>query len=54
VNRTYVAKLELAMNQPSLSVLLSLADALAVELPELIRATLVRYSRRRLAKGRRP
>ena len=54
VNRTYVAKLELARNQPSLSVLLSLAEALEIELPELIRATLARYSRRRLAKRRRP
>jgi transcriptional regulator with XRE-family HTH domain len=40
VNRTCVAKLELAGNQPSLSVLLSLADALGVELPALIRGTL--------------
>lgn len=54
VNRTYVAKLELGRNQPSLSVLLSLADALGVELPDLIRGTLVRYIRPRPGKRRRP
>ena len=43
VNRTYVAKLELAMNQPSLGVLFDLATALGVELPELIRGALARY-----------
>jgi transcriptional regulator with XRE-family HTH domain len=43
VNRTFIAKLELAQNQPSLSVLLRLAEGLGVELPELLRSTLVRY-----------
>lgn len=54
VNRTYVAKLELARNQPTLSVLLSLAEALEVELPVLIQGALLRYraSRRRTAKRR--
>ena len=45
VNRTYVAKLELARNQPTLSVLLKLAVALGVELPDLIQGALVRYQR---------
>ncbi len=43
VNRTFVAKLELAQNQPSLSVLLRLSEGLGVELPELIRTTVLRY-----------
>lgn len=46
VNRTYIAKLELAQNQPTLSVLLRLALALNHELPELIQATLLRYTRK--------
>ena len=55
VNRTYVAKLELAMNQPTLSVLLSLAEALEVELPDLIQGALVRYrGLRRASKFRKP
>lgn len=45
VNRTYIAKLELAQNQPTLSVLHRLAEALNHELPELIQATLLRYTR---------
>lgn len=47
VNRTYIAKLELARNQPTLSVLHSLASALNNELPEILQATLVRYKRSR-------
>ena len=43
VNRTFVAKLELAQNQPSLSVLLRLSDGLGVGLPELMGSTLIRY-----------
>lgn len=43
VNRTFVAKLELAQSQPSLSVMLRLAEGLSVELPELLSSTLVRY-----------
>lgn len=43
VNRTYVAKLELAQNQPSLSVLLRLSEGLGVGLPDLMSSTLVRY-----------
>lgn len=43
VNRTYIAKLELAQNQPTLSVLHRLATALEDELPGLLRATLTRY-----------
>ena len=43
VNRTFVAKLELAQNQPTLTVLLKLAGGLGVELPELLQVTLKRY-----------
>ena len=46
VNRTYIAKLELAQNQPTLSVLHRLALGLNHELPELIQATLLRYTRK--------
>lgn len=46
INRTYVAKLELAKNQPTLSVLLELARALNCSLPELIEGTLSRYKNR--------
>jgi len=45
VNRTYVAKLELAQNQPTLSIMYRLARALNCELPELLQATLCRYQR---------
>lgn len=45
VNRTFVAKLELAQNQPSLSVLLKIAGGLEVELPDLLRDTLARYAK---------
>jgi len=43
VNRTFVAKVELAQNQPSLSVLYKLSMGLDMELPELLRLTLQRY-----------
>ena len=43
VNRTFVAKMELALNQPSLTVLHKLARGLEVDLTELIRRTLARY-----------
>lgn len=42
INRTYIAKLELARNQPTLTVLLRLAEALEVPLPELIAGALGR------------
>ncbi len=45
INRTYIAKLELSQNQPTLSVLLQLSTALNNELPELIEAVLMRYGR---------
>lgn len=45
VNRTYIAKLELARNQPTLTVLRNLADALEIALPELLQSTLVRHAR---------
>lgn len=43
VNRTYIAKLELARNQPTLFVLFKLAEALEVGLPELMQTTVDRY-----------
>jgi transcriptional regulator with XRE-family HTH domain len=43
VNRTYVAKLELAQNQPTLTVLNRLASALELDLTDLVAATLQRY-----------
>lgn len=42
INRTYVAKLELARNQPTLTVMLRVAEALETPLPELIAGTLAR------------
>lgn len=45
INRTYVAKLELGTNQPTLSILHRLAKALGDDLPELLRETLKRYER---------
>jgi transcriptional regulator with XRE-family HTH domain len=42
INRTYIAKLELARNQPTLTVLLRVAEALEVPLPELIAGALGR------------
>lgn len=46
INRTYVAKLELAQNQPSLTVLFELAKALNCGLPELVEGALARYKSR--------
>jgi transcriptional regulator with XRE-family HTH domain len=43
INRTYIAKLELAQNQPTLSVLLQLAIALKMELLHLLHVTMLRY-----------
>ena len=55
VNRTFVAKLELAQNQPTLTVLHKLAGGLEVELPELLQVTLKRYkTEMRLSKKRVP
>lgn len=45
VNRTYIAKLELARNQPTLSVLHSLATALNSDMPALLGNALARYHR---------
>lgn len=44
MNRTYVAKLELAKNQPTLTGLQNLARALGVPLNELLAAVLERRS----------
>lgn len=49
INRTYIAKLELAKNHPTLGVLQSLAVGLEVELPNLLEATLTRLARSRAA-----
>lgn len=43
INRTYIAKLELAKNEPTLSILYELAIALKVDLPEMLEAVLVRH-----------
>lgn len=51
INRTFVAKVELAQNQPSLTVLHKLSIGLDVELPELMRLTLLRYRRLKRAKA---
>jgi transcriptional regulator with XRE-family HTH domain len=48
VNRTYVAKLELAQNQPTLCVLHRLAVALNNELPDLVQAVMLRYKRNQI------
>lgn len=48
INRTYIAKLELAQNQPTLSVMYRLAKAPESELPALLAATLTRYRRRQV------
>lgn len=45
VNRTFVGKIELAMNQPTLAVLLRLAEGLQTPLPELIDSVLKRRAR---------
>ncbi len=47
VNRTYLAKLELAQNQPTLTVLQAVASALSISLPELISAVVARQRLRR-------
>lgn len=54
VNRTYVAKLELAQNQPSLSVMFNLSTALDVDLRDFVAAVLVRYHRAKRAVGKGP
>lgn len=43
VNRTFVAKMELAHNQPTLTVMHKLAKGLELDLPELLRVVLLRY-----------
>ena len=45
VNRTFIAKLELGKNQPSLTTMFCIADALKVDLDCLIKATMDRYKR---------
>ena len=52
VNRTFVAKLELAANQPSLTTLLRISAGLGIELPDLIAETLRRYRKESRASRR--
>lgn len=45
VNRTFLAKLEIASTQPSLSVLLKIANGLGADLSELVGSTMQRYAK---------
>lgn len=45
INRTYVAKIELGKNQPTLSIMYQLAQALECELPVMLKAVVDRYQR---------
>lgn len=49
VNRTYIAKLELAQNQPTLTTLDKVAVALGSDLPEFLKTILQRQ--RKILKG---
>lgn len=53
VHRTFVAKLEVAQTQPSLGVLLRLADALEVDFQDFAGSIARRY-RKELRAARRP
>ena len=53
VNRTFLAKLEVASTQPSLSVLLKIANGLGSDLTELIAATMHRYTKEARAMTRK-
>lgn len=53
VNRTYIAKIELAKNQPTLSILYRIAAALESDLPDLLKATTLRYAHMRKAGQQR-
>ena len=44
VNQTYIAKLELGENQPTLTSMQNLAGALGKPLPEMIESALERYN----------
>jgi DNA-binding XRE family transcriptional regulator len=44
VNRTFVAKMEIGQNQPSLTVLMKISEGLQVSLPALLGATVDRYT----------
>lgn len=54
VNRTYIAKLELRQNQPTLSVLNRLAVALEYDLPTLLAHTLMRLHAKPGRSGQLP
>jgi transcriptional regulator with XRE-family HTH domain len=49
VNRTYIAKLELAQNQPTLTILDKVAVALGSDLPDFLKTILQRQ--RKILKG---
>lgn len=55
VNRTYIGKIELALNQPTLVVALRIAGGLEIDLPEMIANVMQRYAKelRRLRKSTR-
>lgn len=52
LHRSFVARLELAETQPSLAVLFRLAEALEVDVVELMQAVTLRY-RREVGRSRR-
>jgi len=45
VNRTYIGKIELALNQPTLVVSLRIAQGLEVDLPSFITSAMHRYAK---------
>lgn len=45
VNRTYIGKIELALNQPTLVVSLRIAQGLQVDLPSFIASAMQRYAK---------
>lgn len=55
VNRTYIGKIELALNQPTLVVALRIAGGFETGLPEMMASVMQRYGKelRGLRKGSR-
>lgn len=53
VNRTYIAKLELGKNQPSLGVFLALASGLELDPVDFLAHTMKSYARERRASARK-
>jgi len=52
LSRTFVAKIEIALNQPSITALFKLADGLETLPDELVRAVAVRLRKEERAEGR--